>query len=152
MHFPSSGNLHSTLHYIALNQTKRLKKKIKYILIHNNTLQSFVWLSIALNILVSHFEDWIFLFVVSLQWLEITHVFHFSKITSYRKKFFKISLLPLTKKVSLKKALINLHSVWIYIWYHNLLYIFISYQYIFIPYILLVSIYSFHPLKLTTQY
>ena len=36
LHFPSS------MHYIALNQTKRLRKKIKYILIHNNTLQSFV--------------------------------------------------------------------------------------------------------------
>ena len=34
------------------------------------TLQSFVWSSIALIIHVSHFENWIFLFMVSLQkWL-----------------------------------------------------------------------------------
>jgi len=38
--------------------------------IHNNTLQSFVWSSIALKIHAPHFENWIFLFVVSLQkWL-----------------------------------------------------------------------------------
>ena len=55
LHFPSSGNLHSTLHCIALSQTKRLRKELKYILIHNNTLQSFVWSSIAFNIHVSHF-------------------------------------------------------------------------------------------------
>jgi len=30
------------LHCIALTRTKRLRKEIKYILIHNNTLQSFV--------------------------------------------------------------------------------------------------------------
>ena len=73
LHFPSSGNLHSSLPCIALTQTKRLRKEINYILIHNNTLQSFVWSSIALNIHVSHFENWlfIFLFVVSLQkWLK----------------------------------------------------------------------------------
>ena len=51
-HFPSSGNLHSILHCIALTRTKRLRKEIKYILIHN-TLQSFGWSSIALNIHVS---------------------------------------------------------------------------------------------------
>ena len=45
--------------WIALTQTKRLSKK-NYILIHNNTLQSFVWSSIALNIHVSHFENWLF--------------------------------------------------------------------------------------------
>ena len=58
--------------YIALHspQTKRLRKEVKNILIHNNTLQSFVWSSIALKIHVSHFENWIYLFVVSLQkWL-----------------------------------------------------------------------------------
>ena len=38
----SSGNLDSTLHCTALTQTKRLRKEFKYILIHNNTLQSFV--------------------------------------------------------------------------------------------------------------
>ena len=55
---------------IALTQTKRLRKEIKYILIHNNTLQSFAWSSIALNIHVSHFENWLFSFMVSLQkWL-----------------------------------------------------------------------------------
>ena len=55
----------------GLTKTKRLRKELKYILIHNNnTLQSFVWSSIALKIHVSHFENWIFLFVVSLQkWL-----------------------------------------------------------------------------------
>ena len=66
-------NLHSTLHCIALTQTKRLRKEIKYILIHNNTLQSFVlwvWSSIAIYIHVSHFQNWIILFFVSLQkWL-----------------------------------------------------------------------------------
>ena len=34
--------------------------------------------------------------------LKIPHVFHLSIIASYNKKYFKISLLPLTKKVSLK--------------------------------------------------
>ena len=109
LHFPSSGNLQSTLHCIALTQNKRLRKEIKYILIHNNTFQSFVWSTIALKIHVSHFENWLFLFVVSLQkWLlhfllqkrwknegfqgichsinggslEITHVFYLSIITS----------------------------------------------------------------------
>ena len=38
----SSGNLHSTLHCIALTQTKRLRKEINYILIPNNTHRSFV--------------------------------------------------------------------------------------------------------------
>ena len=33
----------------------------------------------------------------------VTHVFHLSIITLYNKKYFKILLLPLTKKVSLKK-------------------------------------------------
>ena len=37
------------------------------ILNHNNTLQSFDWSSIALNIQISHFENWLFSFVVSLQ-------------------------------------------------------------------------------------
>ena len=47
----SSGNLHSTLSMcIALAQTKRLRKELKDILIYNNTLQSFVWSSIALKI------------------------------------------------------------------------------------------------------
>ena len=54
-------NLHSTLHCIALTQTKRLRKEIKYILIYNNNLQSFVWSSIALKIHVSHFENWSFI-------------------------------------------------------------------------------------------
>jgi len=100
--------LHLLAYCIALTQTKRLRKEIKYMLIHN-TLQRFIWSSIALNIHVSHFENWIFLFVVSLQkWLahfllqkrwrnegfkgtsdlplyngrslEITHVFHLSII------------------------------------------------------------------------
>ena len=43
--------------YIALTQTKRLRKEINYVLIHNNTLQSVFWSSIALNIHVSHFEN-----------------------------------------------------------------------------------------------
>ena len=34
----SSGNLHSTLHCIALTQTKRLRIELKNILIHKNTL------------------------------------------------------------------------------------------------------------------
>ena len=41
---------HSTLHCIALTQTKRLRKEINYVLIHNNTLQSLVWSSVALII------------------------------------------------------------------------------------------------------
>ena len=37
---------------------------------HNNILQSFVWSSIALNSHVSHFEDWLFSFVIfSQKWL-----------------------------------------------------------------------------------
>ena len=43
------------LHFIALHSPKL--KEMNYILIHNNTLQSFVWSSIALNIHVSHFEN-----------------------------------------------------------------------------------------------
>ena len=44
--------------YIALHCTHpRLRQEIKYILIHNNTLQSFVWSNIALNIHVYHFEN-----------------------------------------------------------------------------------------------
>ena len=57
-----AGNLHSTLHCIALTRTKRLRKEIKYSLIHNNALQSFVWSSIALNIHVFHFKNWLFHF------------------------------------------------------------------------------------------
>ena len=93
-HFPSSGNLHSILHCIALTQTKRLRKELKYILIHNNTLQSFVWSSIALKIHVSHFEDGIFLFVVSLQkWLA-----HFLLQKRWRNEGFKgTSDMPLYK-------------------------------------------------------
>ena len=102
------------LHCIAFTQTKSFKKRIKYILIHNITLQSFVWSSI---IKYPCFPFWklIFLFVVSPQkWLgiscfrnegemkvlkvhrtchsinggslEITHVFHLSIITSCDKK------------------------------------------------------------------
>ena len=90
----SSGNLHSTLHCIALTRTKRLRKKLKYILIHNNTLQSFVWASIALNIHVSHFENRIFLFVVFLQkWLA-----HFLLQKRWRNEGFKgTSDMPLYK-------------------------------------------------------
>ena len=44
----------------GFTQTKRLRKELKSILIHNNTLQSFVWSSIALKIHVYHFENWIF--------------------------------------------------------------------------------------------
>ena len=112
---PHWGNGIFILHCIALTQTKRLRKELKYILIHNNTLQSFVWSSITLNIHVSHFENWLFLFVILCKSdlriscfrndremkiskvhrtchsinggsLEITHVFHLSMITSYRKK------------------------------------------------------------------
>ena len=38
-------------------------------------------------------------------YIEITHVFHLSVIIPYNKKYFKIALLPLTKKVSLDKLL-----------------------------------------------
>ena len=54
------------LHCIALTQTKGLRKEINYVLIHNNTFQSLVWSSVALIINVSHFENWLLLFVVSL--------------------------------------------------------------------------------------
>ena len=42
--------------------------------------------------------------------LEITHVLNLGIITSYNKKYFKISLLHLTKKVSLKKLYSTLPS------------------------------------------
>ena len=85
------------LHCIALHsitETIRLRKEIKYVLIHNNTLQTFFWSSIALNIHVSHFENWIFLFVVSLQkWLA-----HFLLQKRWRNEGFKGTLdMPLNK-------------------------------------------------------
>ena len=67
MSLPQAINLHSTLHWIALTLNKRFRKELKYILIHNRALQSFVWSSIALKIHISHFENWIFLFEISLQ-------------------------------------------------------------------------------------
>ena len=51
----SSGNLHSTLHYVALTQTKRLRKESKNILIHNNP-SKLCLMSIALKIHVSHLK------------------------------------------------------------------------------------------------
>ena len=77
---PMGGHFNITSAYISLPQAiyilhciallspklKDKEKKKKYILIHNNTLRSFFWSSIALKIHVSHFENWIFLFVVSL--------------------------------------------------------------------------------------
>ena len=65
LHLPQA--IYILLHCIALTQTKRLRKELKYILIHNRALQSFVWSSIALKIHISHFENWIFLFEISLQ-------------------------------------------------------------------------------------
>ena len=63
-------NLQSSL--IKIESIERFKVtagKIS-ILIHNNTLPSFVWSSIALNTHVFYFENWLFSFVVSLQkWL-----------------------------------------------------------------------------------
>ena len=113
----SSGNLHSTLHCIALTRPKRFRKEINYILIHHNTLQSFVWSSITLNIHFSHFENGSF--VVSLHFncfrndgemkvskvhrtchsinggsLEFRHVFHLSIITSYKKNTIKYHFCP----------------------------------------------------------
>ena len=102
----------------GFTRTKRLRKELKSILIHNNTLQSFVWSSIALKIHVFHFENWIFFcgfstkvtraFLASETMekvskvhltchsvnggsLEITHL---SVITSYRKKYLKSHFCP----------------------------------------------------------
>ena len=86
LHLIAFSFLRQSTFYIAFTQTKRLRKETNYILIYNNTLQSNLWSGIALSIRVSHFENWLSLFVVSLQnWLKITHVFHLS-ITSYNKK------------------------------------------------------------------
>ena len=63
------------------------------VLIHNNTFQSFVWLSIALNIHVFHFENWLFSFVVSLQkWLR-----HFNCFRNDGKMYKGTSDMPLYK-------------------------------------------------------
>ena len=96
--------------------------------------------------------------------------FHLSIITLCRKKNFKISLLPLTKKLSLKKALINtafsvnisLISLFIIIqywrfWQRLLLLLLLLLQYVLFlwkyDYLLIdVSISIFHALKLTPQY
>ena len=90
LHFPSSGNLNSTLHCTHTN--KKIKKWNK--LYSNSHLQSFVWSSISLNIHVSHFENWLFLFVVSLQkWLA-----HFLLQKRWRNESFKgTSDMPLYK-------------------------------------------------------
>ena len=83
----SSGNLHSTLHCILSictrsPNTKRLRKELKYMLIHNIPFKA---LSDALKTHVSHFENWIFLFVVSLQkWLA-----HFLLQKRWRNEGFK---------------------------------------------------------------
>ena len=67
-------NLKSSLNNIE--SIERLKVTAS-ILIHNNTLQSFVWSSIALNIHVSHFENWIiFIFGFS---TKLTHAFLLQK-------------------------------------------------------------------------
>ena len=130
LHLLAFSFLRQSTIYIALHcthaQTKRLRKEINYILVHNNTLQS--WSSIALNIHFSilkihYFYLW-FLYKSDscISWfrnngemkvskvhflnvgsLEITHVFHLRIITSYSKKYFKISFLPLTKSF-IKKA------------------------------------------------
>ena len=62
--------LRQSTFYIALHctQTRRLRKEWKYILIHNNTLQSLI--KYCIKHPCFHFENWIFLFVVSLEkWL-----------------------------------------------------------------------------------
>ena len=109
----SSSGCRQSIFYIALHCTHpnwNILKELKYILIHNSALQSFVWSSIALKIHVSHFENWTYLFMVSLhKWLahfllhkrwrnegfqgtsdichstnggshEITHVFHLNTV------------------------------------------------------------------------
>ena len=48
--FLRQSTFYIALHCIAFTQIKRLRKEIRYVLIHNSTLQSFVWSSIALNI------------------------------------------------------------------------------------------------------
>ena len=116
--FTKITNLKSSLINIESIERFKVTADITLILIHNNTLQSFVCSSIALNIHVYHFENWLFLFVVFLQkWLKQFNCFRnygemkdmpFYKwtvtwnyaCTSF--KYFKISLFPLTKKVSLK--------------------------------------------------
>ena len=128
LHLPQA--IYILLHCIALTQTKRLRKELKYILIYNNTLKSFVWSSVALKIHVFHFklniyicgflQKWLAHFLLQKRWrnegflkvhrtchsinggsLEITpfYVFHLNIITLCK----KISLLPLTNKVSFKK-------------------------------------------------
>ena len=61
----SSGNLHSTLHWIALTQTERLRKELKFFLINNNTLWSFVWSSI---IKYPCFPFWKLIFLLQKRW------------------------------------------------------------------------------------
>ena len=125
MHFPSAGNLQSTLHFIALTQTKRLRKELIYILIHNKRPSklclinyckhpcSFLFWKLNIYLFVFSLQKCLAHFLLQKRWrnkgfkstsdninggsLEITHVFHLSIITSYRKKYFKISLLPLVK-------------------------------------------------------
>ena len=104
-----------TLNCIAVTQTKRLRKEINYILIHNNTLKNFVWSNIALNIHVPILKtDYYYLRFLHksdsciscfrndgemkvskvhrtcrcINWgsLKITHVFNLSIISSCRKK------------------------------------------------------------------
>ena len=60
-------NLQSNLFNTELTERFKVTADIISILIHNNTLQSFVWSSIALSISVSHFENW--LFAVFQMWL-----------------------------------------------------------------------------------
>ena len=128
LHLLAFPFLRQSTFYIALTRTKRLRKEIKYRLIHNNALQSYVWSSISLNIHVSHFKNWLFLFVGSLYksdsriscfrnygemkvskvhrtlykwrvtWNYACIPFKYNYIVW--KKYFKISLLPVNKRVS----------------------------------------------------
>ena len=78
-------NLQSSIINIELIKRFKVTVDIISLMIHNNTLQSFVWSSIALKIHVSHLENWIFLFVVSVQkWLA-----HFLLQKRWRNEGFK---------------------------------------------------------------
>ena len=120
----SSGNLHSTLHCIALTQTKRLRKELKYILIHNNALQRnlsdqvlhknsmfpiwkteyfYLWFLYKSDSRISCFRNDGEMKVLKVHRtchsinrgsLEIAHVFHLSITTSYKENTLKSHFCP----------------------------------------------------------
>jgi len=70
LHFPSSGNLHSTLHCIALTQTKRLRKEIDIYSDSHQYASKLCLIKYCIKYPCFPFWKVIILFVVSLQkWL-----------------------------------------------------------------------------------